>query len=213
MTVLRFSSDFALQIRIAAIEDLNYKCMLADHTDPTKKETSDKSITVEDGLLFVNHRWLVPDSKEIRNIILHAEHDSMVAGHFGQFKTLEWIKANFYWPKMDLDMEEYVCSCNCCQRNKVVRHKKFGLLEPLDIPNRPWDELSMDFIVALPESNGHTKIWVIVDCFTKMAHFLPLSTDTPIKDLANLYLKDVWRLHGLPSTAVSDRDSRFQSKF
>ncbi len=71
----------------------------------------------------------------------------------------------------------------------------------------------MDFIVALPESNGHTKIWVIVDQFTKMAHFIPLSTDTPIKDLANLYLKEVWRLHGLPSTAVSDRDSRFQSKF
>jgi transposase InsO family protein len=71
----------------------------------------------------------------------------------------------------------------------------------------------MDFIVVLPESNSHTKIWVIVDRFTKMAHFLPLSTDTPIKDLANLYLKEVWRLHGLTSTAVSDRDSCFLSKF
>jgi hypothetical protein len=96
MTARRFSSDFALQIRIAAIEDQNYQRMLADHDDPTKKESSDKSITVEDGLLFVNHRWLVPDSKEIRNIILQAEHDSMVAGNFGQFEALERIKANFY---------------------------------------------------------------------------------------------------------------------
>jgi hypothetical protein len=71
----------------------------------------------------------------------------------------------------------------------------------------------MDFTVALPESNGYTKIWVIVDRFTKMAHFLLFSTDTSIKDLANLHLKKVWRLHGLPSTAVSDRDSRFQSRF
>jgi hypothetical protein len=49
----------------------------------------------------------------------------------------------------------------------------------------------MDFIVAFPESNGHTNIWVIVDRFTKMAHFLPLSTHTPIKDLAYVYLKEV----------------------
>jgi hypothetical protein len=112
---------------------------------------------------------------------------------------------------MNLDVEEYVRNCDSCQRNKAARHKKFRLQDLLDIPNRPWDVIYMDFIVALPESNGHTKIWVIVDRFTKMAHFLPLSTDTPIMDLANLYLKEVWRLHGLPRAAVSDRDSRFQS--
>jgi hypothetical protein len=213
MTARRLSSNFDMLLRIAAQGDPNYQSILEAKLDPTKKEFSDKSITADKGLLFVNHRWLVPDSKELRNMILNAEHDSKVAGHFGQYKTLERVKANFYWPKMELEVEEYVRSCDSCQRNKAARHKKFGLLDPLDIPNRPWDEISMDFIVALPESNGHTKIWVIVDRFTKMAHFLPLSTDTPIKDLANLYLKEVWRLHGLPSTAVSDRDSRFQSKF
>jgi hypothetical protein len=213
MTARRFSSDFALQIRIAAMEDLNYQRLLADHADSITKESSDKSITVEDGLLFVNYRWPVPESKEIRNIILHAEHDSIVAGHFGQFKTLERVKANFHWLKMDLDVEVYIHNCDSCQCNKTVRYKKFGLLDPFDIPNRPWDEISMDFIVALPGSNSYTKIWVIVDRFTKMAHFLPLSTDNPIKDLANLYLKEVWRVHGLPSKAVFDRDSRFQSKF
>jgi hypothetical protein len=154
--------------------------------DPTTKEFSDKSITADKGLLFVNHWWLVPDNKEIKNFILHAEHDSKVAGHFGLFKTLETVKANLYWPEMELDVEQDVRSCNSCQRNKTARHKKFGLLEPLDIPNRPWDEISMDFIVALPDSSGHTKIWVIVEPFTKMAHFIPQSTDTPIKDLANL---------------------------
>jgi hypothetical protein len=72
MTAHRFSSDFALQIRIASMEDPNCQCMLADQANPTKKEFGDKSITVENGLLFVNYRWLVPDSKEIGNIILHA---------------------------------------------------------------------------------------------------------------------------------------------
>ena len=71
----------------------------------------------------------------------------------------------------------------------------------------------MDFIVGLPASKGHTKIWVVVDRFSKMAHFIPLSTDTPIKEIANIFLREIWRLHGLPSSVVSDRDSRFQSKF
>jgi hypothetical protein len=70
MTVCRFLSDFALQIRIVSMEYLSYQRMLADHADPTEKESSNKSITVEDGLLFVNHRWLVLNSKEIRDIIL-----------------------------------------------------------------------------------------------------------------------------------------------
>ena len=67
--------------------------------------------------------------------------------------------------------------------------------------------------MGLPESSGHTKIWVIVDRFSKMAHFIPLSTDTPIKEIANIFLREIWRLHGLPNSVVSDRDSRFQSKF
>src|SRR5205807_9973954 len=108
---------------------------------------------------------------------------------------------------------EYVRSCDSCQRNKATRHKKYGLLDPLDIPNRPWEDISMDFIVGLPESGGQTKIWVIVDRFSKMAHFIPLSTDTPIKEIANIFLREVWYLHGLPSSIVSDRDSHFQSHF
>ena len=71
----------------------------------------------------------------------------------------------------------------------------------------------MDFIVGLPESSGHMKIWVVVDRFSKMAHFIPLSTDTPIKEIANIFLREIWRLHGLPNSVASDRDSRFQSNF
>jgi hypothetical protein len=150
MTARWLSSNFDLQLREAAMQDPNYQSIQAAKLDPTSKEFSDKAMTADKGPLFVNHRWLVPDNKEIRNIILHAEHDSRVAGQFGQFKTLERLKANFYWPKMELDVEEYVRSCYSFQRNKAARHKKFGLLDPLDIPNRPWDEISMDFIVSLP---------------------------------------------------------------
>jgi hypothetical protein len=198
-------------LRKAGKGDKRYSGML--EAVQTGSANVDTRATVEDGLLFVKGRWYVPDDREIKNMILKNDHDSRVAGHFGQFKTLERVKANFYWPKMDDEVDEYVRSCDSCQRNKATRHKKYGLLDPLDVPNRPWEEISMDFIVGLPVSEGHTKIWVIVDRFSKMAHFIPLSTDTPIKEIANIFLREVWRLHGLPTTVVSDRDSRFQSKF
>jgi len=69
---------------------------------------------------------------------MEAEHDSKIAGHFGPYKTIGRIRANFYWPKMEENITEYVQSWDVCQRNKVIRHKKYGLLEPLEVPMRPW---------------------------------------------------------------------------
>ena len=84
-------------------------------------------------------------------MIMEAEHDSQVAEHFGTYKTIGRIRANFYWPKMDEQITEYVRFSDVCQHNKVIRHKKYGLLEPIDVPMRPWNSISMDFmIVGLP---------------------------------------------------------------
>ena len=211
MTTLKLATAITELLKAAGATDPLYSGMMKAIEEGSSNV--DARTSIEDGLLLFKGRWYVPNSRELKNKILKSEHDSRVAGHFGQFKTLERIKANFYWPKMDQEVEEYVRSCDSCQRNKASRHKKYGLLDPLEIPNRPWDDISMDFIVGLPESSGHTKIWVVVDRFSKMAHFIPLSTDTPIKEIANIFLREVWRLHGLPSSVVSDRDSRFQSKF
>jgi len=65
----------------------------------------------------------------------------------------------------------------------------------------------MDFIVGLPKSEEYMKIWVIVDRFSKMAHFIPLTTEEHIKELALIFLKDIWRLNSLPETIISDRDT------
>ncbi|KAH0607133.1 uncharacterized protein H6S33_003121 [Morchella sextelata] len=178
-----------------------------------RKPNLDQNLSVKNGLIFYKNRWYIPKDKKLQMEILSDTHDSKVAGHFGQFKTLERVKNNFFWPNMDKDVEEYVRSCDSCQRNKTSRHKKFGMLQPLEIPYRPWTSISMDFIVGLPESSGFTKIWVIVDRFSKMAHYIPLPTLNKTEDLAKLFLKEVWRLHGLPDDIVSDRDSRFISHF
>jgi hypothetical protein len=180
-----------------------------------KDENVAEEFEVKDGLLYYENRWVIPDDSALKLRILRENHDSKVAGHFGQFKTSERMKQNFFWPKMDQEVRDYVRSCDICQRDKVSRHKRYGLLQPLEIPYRPWTSISMDFITALPESDGFTQIWVIVDRLTKMAHFIPLKTEeeAPVKELAVTFAKEIWRLHGLPSDIVSDRDTRFTSHF
>jgi len=78
---------------------------------------------------------------------------------------------------------------------------------------RPWTSISMDFIVGLPKSEGYLKLWVIIDRFVKMAHFIPLKTKEYIKELALTLLKQIWRLDGLPEIIISDRDTRFPCTF
>jgi len=114
---------------------------------------------------------------------------------------------------MDENINEYVHSWDVCQRNNVIRHKKHGLLEPLEVPIKPWTAICIDFIVGLAKSDGYTKLWVIVDRFSKMAHFIPLRTEEHIKELALTFVKEIWRLHRLSESIVSDRDTRSMSKF
>jgi len=155
-----------------------------------------RNFSIEKDLLLYKKRWYIPKDEGLRRTIIEAEHVSKIAGHFGMYKTIGWGRANFYWPKMDEHITEYIRSCDICQRNKVIRHKEYGLLEPLEVPMRPWTAISMDFIVGLPKSDGYTKIWVIVHRFSKMAHFILLKTKEHIKELALTFVKEIWSLHG-----------------
>jgi len=180
----------------AADRDQTYLAILKALLEGDSKV--DTNFGIEKDLLLYKNRWYIPKDEGLRGTIMAAEHDSKIAGHLGTYKTIGRVRANFYWPKMDENITEYVRSCEVCQNNKVIRHKKYGLLEPLEVPMRPWTAMSMDFIVVLPKSNGYTKIWVIVDRFSKMAHFIPLRTEAHIKELALTFGKEIWRLHGLP---------------
>jgi hypothetical protein len=215
---VELSTNFLELIREAGKRDADWQA--TKEAVLKKFENVAEEFEVKDDLLFYENRWVIPNDSALKLRILHENHDSKVAGHFGQFKTAERMKQNFYWPKMDDDARDYVRSCDTCQRDKVSRHRRYGLLQPLDIPYRPWTSISIDFITALPESDGFTQIWVIVDRLTKMAHFIPLregpeagASEAPVQDLAKVFAKEVWRLHGLPSDIVSDRDTRFTSRF
>lgn len=182
-------------------------------SDLVKDKDSHAEYTLDNGLLFYEGRIMVPANDDIKRDILTLCHDEPTAGHFGIHKTYELVSRSYYWPHLRQFVKRFVSSCDTCQRNKTARHKPYGLLQPLPIPEVPWSSISMDFIVQLPESKGHTAIFVVVDRLTKMAHFVPTSDDIDAEGIVSLFVSRIVSAHGLPDDIVSDRGSVFTAKF
>lgn len=109
---------------------------------------------------------------------------------------------------MDEEAAQYVLSCDACQRNKPCTHAPLGLLQPLPIPSRPWQQVSMDLITQLPRTAvGHDAIVVFVDKLTKMVHYVATSTSVTAPQLASIFMREVVRLHGVPESILSDRST------
>ena len=102
-------------------------------------------------ILHYRGRLYVP--KQMIPTILESEHNNKVAEHFGQEKTIELVRRNFWWPGMDTDITAYIQACPDCQRDKSRRHRRYGLLSPLELPYATWQSIAMDFITDLPQSN------------------------------------------------------------
>ena len=153
------------------------------------------------------------DSRDEQLRIIRARHCSVLTGHPGRKRTFDLIARDFSWPGMRGMIHDFVDSCVVCQRAKASRLKPAGLLMPLEIPDRPWTDISMDFIVKLPKSAGYDSILVVVDRFSKMCHFVATREKINAAGTAKLILDNVVRLHGVPDRIVSDRGPQFISKF
>ena len=115
---------------------------------------------------------------------------------------------------MKKDTLEYVEKCLVCQKVKAERIKLPGKLHPLAIPKMKWECISMDFVTGLPKvSGGFDFIFVVVYKLTKVAHFIPIRTSATATDVAQLFVKEIVRLHGIPARIISDRDAKFTSNF
>ena len=131
-----------------------------------------------EGLLRLDNRIYVPDLNDLRLRILRNKHDHPLSGHFGQNWTLDLIRQDYTWPGIHTFVKKYVSSCTSCAHAKVPRHKPFGLLKQLPIPEHPWNSISMDFIEQLPSSSGFTSVLVVVNRLSKQCIFVP-TYDTP----------------------------------
>ena len=111
--------------------------------------------------------------EEKRLVILKKVHDQPAIGHPGVKKTLELIKRFFYWPKIRAAVDQYVRNCHTCRRANSPRDGYAGLLQPLQIPERPWTDISLNLVTGLPSGKGFKAIRMVVDRFSKMHHYIP----------------------------------------
>ena len=175
------------------------------------KDRKVEELENENGVLYRKNLLWVP--KGLLQRILESEHNTKVAGHMGQDKTIELIRRNFWWPKMNERITDFVRSCPECQQNKASRQQPYGLSSPLELPYVPWQSIAINFITELPILDGCNQLRIIIHRFTKMAHFLPLGKKgKTAADLATIFAREVYKYHGLPTDIVSDRDSRFTSE-
>ncbi|CAA7058262.1 unnamed protein product [Microthlaspi erraticum] len=176
-------------------------------TDVENGLTAD--FTLQDGFLFKGVCVCVPECS-LRLQIIQELHNE---GHVGRDSTLQLVTTSYFWPSLRRDVERFVERCRVCHLAKE-RASNAGLYMPLPIPTQPWTDLSMDFVVGLPRTQrGNDSIFVVVDRFSKMSHFIPCKKTTDAVTVSSLFFREIYRLHGLPSSIVSDRDTRFLSHF
>jgi hypothetical protein len=168
----------------------------------------------DDGVLKFGNRLCVPNDPSIKKDILEEAHRSSYTIHPGSTKMYRDLRETFWWNNMKREIAQFVEQCLTCQQVKVEHQRPSGLLQSLPIPEWKWEHISMDFVSGLPRSpKGHDAIWVIVDRLTKSAHFIPIRMNYSLDQLAQLYIEEIVRLHGIPVSIVSDRDPRFTSRF
>ena len=170
------------------------------------------------GLVRIDKAIYVPRDAMLRTAILKTNHDDpWQGGHFGVQRTLEVIQRLFKWEGMRSQVTQFVKSCDVCQRGKTPRHKPYGLLQPLPIPEKPWQSISMDFITGLPPSmrrrTAFDTILVVVCRYSKMAVYIPTVKTIQANDLAELIIENVIAKFGAPESIVSDRDKLFTSGY
>ncbi|KAF8694651.1 hypothetical protein RHS03_08150, partial [Rhizoctonia solani] len=166
----------------------------------------------EEDLLWYCGKLVVLDSEPLKEQLLREFHNSPLAGHPGQQRTLKLISRSYWWPGMKSLAKEWVECCPTCQANRRT-HAPVISLKPLEVPPFPFHTISYNFITGFPRSQGHDTILVVIDLFSKFGHFIPTSKKVTAKGLADLFITHIWKLHRLPVKTVSDRGTTFTGKF
>ena len=161
------------------------------------REGKETEFTVnEDGFVYYRDRFCVPNDDELKKSILEQAHSGSFDMHPSSTKMYQDLKTSYWWSEMKRDVSEFVTKCMVCQKVKVEHQVPSGLLQPIMILKWKWGRITMDFVIGLPlTGKKHDSVWVVVDRLTKTAHFLPVRTNNSLDKLAELYIKEIVRLH------------------
>jgi hypothetical protein len=167
--------------------------------------------SLHDGIIHYDKQIWIGSSTTLRSKLIAAMHSGAVGGHSRVPVTYRRMKQHFAWTGMKADVHDFVTACQVCQQAKPDRSKLPELLQPLPVPDHAWKIVSLDFIEGLPVSEGFNCILVVVELFSKYAHFIGLRHPFTAASIAKVFFQTVYKLHGMPSALISDRDKIFTS--
>ena len=168
----------------------------------------------DDDMIVKGQRMCVPEYGGLKRDVIGEAHSSSYAMHPGSTKMYKTLKEHYWWNGMKKEIASFVSSCLTCQQVKAEHQRPMGKIQLLPIPVWKWEKITMDFVIGLPRTQRqYDAIWVIVDRLTKSAHFLPVNVEDSLEKLAQLYVDEIVRLHGVPVSIVLDQDPRFTSRF
>jgi predicted aspartyl protease len=179
-----------------------------------KAKNAQENLTIsEEGLLLHKGKLVVPEVGFLRTHLIRTVHATQATAHPGQKKTLHLLRDRYYWPSMRQDVEAYVAACKPCRWSHAPRDKTPGLLKSLPVPERAWQDISIDFKSMPPDKKGFDNVMVVVDRLGKRCFSLPCHKTVTAEGTADLYYKHIWRVYGPPRSMVSDRGPQFISSF
>jgi hypothetical protein len=213
------NSNGTLQInRIAATSGISNEQIIKRIKEALPADTFAKTVIasqdehpnfdLEDRLLYFEGLVYVP--VRVQDLVMQRNHDGPLIGHPGVTKMLHLMHLTYFFPKMRIAVEDYIRRCTICRQSKHNKHAPYGLLQPLQVPTKPWQAIAMDFIVKLLLSadlvtkESYDGIIVVTDCFTKFGRFIPYRETWTAMDLAHVFIKHMVANHRMPEQLVSD---------
>ena len=176
------------------------------------KELRGNEWKIEGDIVLKEGKVYVLKDKELRMEVIQLDHDVLAARHEGRWKTVELVTRNYWWPGVTRNVGKYVEGCDLCQRMKNRTEEPAGKLRLSEVPQKTWTHLIVDFIMKLPVVAEKDVILVVCDRLSKMTHFVATMEGTSAEGLARLFWDNVWKLHGLPESVVSDRGLQFAAE-
>ena len=201
--------DLLEEIRKSKVKDNEVVKAVEEIKQVGVKMLRDKEQREVDSVMYKEEKVYVLKNNKLRVEIIRLHHDMLIGGHRGQWKIVELVTRNFWQPGVTKEVKRYVKGCNTCQHNKNCIEQPAGKLMPNSIPEKLWVHISANFITKLPLAQGYNSILVVVDQLTKMVHFIPTMEKMSAEALVRLFKDNIWKIHGLPKSIISDRGPQF----